>query len=79
MSETDPVRILAKTCKKHPTEINLTLNINLPSKAIYDIAESEFENGGKNFVDCLVEDIDITEIVKNISVALKQAYAQNEA
>ena len=79
VSETDPVRILAKTCKKHPTEINLTLNINLPSKAIYDIAESEFENGGKNFVDCLVEDIDITEIVKNISVALKQAYAQNEA
>lgn len=78
VSETDPVRILAKTCKKHPTEINLTLNINLPSKAIYNIAESEFENGGKNFVDCLVENIDITEIVKSISDALRDAYSQNE-
>ena len=78
VSEADPVRILAKTCKKHPTEINLTLNINLPSKSIYNIAESEFENGGKNFVDCLVEDIDITEIVKSLSIALRQAYAEGE-
>lgn len=78
VSEADPVRILAKTCKKHSTEINLTLNINLPSKSIYNIAESEFENGGKNFVDCLVEDIDITEIVKSLSVALRQAYADGE-
>ena len=78
VSETDPVRILAKTCKKHPTEINLTININLPSKSIYNIAESEFENGGNNFVDCLVENIDIKEIVKSISNALKTAYAQEE-
>ena len=78
VSEADPVRILAKTCKKHPTEINLTLNINLPSKSIYNIAESEFEDGGKNFVDCLVEDIDITEIVKSLSVALRQAYGEGE-
>ena len=78
VSEADPVRILAKTCKKHPTEINLTLNINLPSKSIYNIAESEFEDGGKNFVDCLVEDIDITEIVKSLSIALRQAYAEGE-
>lgn len=78
VSEADPVRILAKTCKKHPTEINLTLNINLPSKSIYNIAESEFEDGGKNFVDCLVEDIDITEIVKSLSAALKEAYAKEE-
>ena len=78
VSETDPVRILAKTCKKHSTEINLTININLPSKAIYNIAESEFENGGKNFVDCLVEDIDIKEIVRSISDALKTAYASDE-
>lgn len=79
VSESDPVRILAKTCKKHPTEINLTLNINLPSKAIYNIAESEFENGGNNFVDCLVEDIDIKEIVRSISEALKESYSKDEA
>lgn len=78
VSETDPVRILAKTCKKHPTKIDLSISINLPSKAIYNIAESEFENGGKNFVDCLVEDIDITEIVKSLSIALKDAYSSDE-
>lgn len=77
-AETDPVRILAKTCKKHPTEIKLFLTVNLPSKSIYQIAESEFENGGKNFVDCLVENIDITEIVRSISDALHDAYKSNE-
>lgn len=78
VAETDPVRILAKTCKKHPTEIKLSLTVNLPSKSIYQIADSEFDNGGKNFVDCLVENIDITEIVRSISNALHNAYASNE-
>lgn len=79
VSETDPVRILAKTCKKHPTEINLSLNINLPSKSIYNIAESEFDNGGKNFVDCLVESININEIVENLSKAIHDAYTEDES
>lgn len=78
VTETDPVRILAKTCKKHPTEIKLSLTVNLPSKSIYQIAESEFENGGKNFVDCLVENIDITEIVRSISNALHDAYSSDD-
>ena len=74
VSETDPVRILANTCKKHPTEVSLTLTINLPSRAIYNIAKSEFEDGGAKFVDCLVEQMNINDIVKSVSDALKTSY-----
>ena len=78
MSESDPVKILAKTCKKHPTDINLILTINLPSKSIYNIAKSEFDNGGEKFVDCLVEEMNISEIVKSVSIALRTAYEESD-
>ncbi len=76
VAESDPVKILAKTCKKHPTEVSLSLTINLPSKSIYNIAKAEFENGGEKFVDCLVEQMDVNEIVKSISDALRMSYEE---
>ncbi len=77
VAESDPVKILAKTCKKHPTDINLILTINLPSRSIYNIAKAEFEDGGEKFVDCLVEEMNISEIVKSVSVALRTAYEES--
>lgn len=76
VAESDPVKILAKTCKKHPTEVSLSLTINLPSKSIYNIAKAEFDNGGEKFVDCLVEQMDVNEIVKSISDALRMSYEE---
>ena len=73
----DPVRILAKTCKKHPTEIDLTITINLPSKSIYNIAASEFDNGGEKFVNYLIEDIDINEIISSLRESLSESYASS--
>lgn len=71
----DPVYILAKTCKKHDTEVNLTLNINLPSKAIYTLAENEFDNGGQKFVSFLVDEIDPKIILSALKVALLDSYS----
>lgn len=70
----DPVYILAKTSKKHDTEIELTLNINLPSKAIFTLAESEFDNGGQKFVNYLVDEIDPNIILSALKVALLDSY-----
>lgn len=70
----DPVYILAKTSKKHDTEIELTLNINLPSKAIFALAQSEFENGGQRFVNYLVDEIDPQVILSALKVALLDSY-----
>ena len=50
------------------------MTINLPSRAIYNIAKSEFEDGGAKFVDCLVEQMNINDIVKSVSDALKTSY-----
>lgn len=74
----DPVRILAKTCKKRDTDIDLTLSIKLPSKAVYDIADAEFENGGEKFINYLIEGIDINSIISELRTALTAAYASSD-
>lgn len=70
----DPVKILAKTCKKRDTDIDLTLSIKLPSKAVYDIAADEFENGGDKFIDCLIDGVDVQSIISALRSALVEAY-----
>lgn len=72
----DPVRIIVETCKKHSTDIEFTLNMNLPSRSMYMIAESEFDDGGNKFIDCVVEDMDVSEIINQLKVTLKTEYSQ---
>lgn len=70
----DPVHILVNTCKKHDTEISMTVNVALPSISTYNFAKSEFENGGDKFIDIIAETLDMTEISKSIKSAIREAY-----
>lgn len=70
----DPIRILVDSCKKHDTQIDLTLNMKLPSKVISNIADSEFEDGFDKFIDCVVSDIDTELIIKELRKALSESY-----
>ena len=70
----DPVHILVNTCKKHDTEISMTVNVALPSISTYNFAKSEVENGGDKFIDIIAETLDMTEISKSIKSAIREAY-----
>ena len=72
----DPVHILVNTCKKHPTEISLTVTLNLPGKGTYSFAKDEFENGGEKFISCLVGMISTEEIEAALKSALEEAYKE---
>jgi len=74
----DPVTILVNKCKKHETDVNMTVTIELPSKSVYDIATDEFEDGDEKFIDCVVNSIDTAEIINSLRVALKAAYSEKE-
>ena len=74
----DPISILVSGCKKHPTDVSMTLTVNLPSKTIYAIADSEFENGSDKFIECVVKGIEIDAIIDAFKVALKSSYSQME-
>ena len=74
VNSADPIAILVDSCKKHETEIPLTLTVKLPIRSLYEIANSEFENGGDKFIDYIVEGINTDVIVDALKVALKNAY-----
>lgn len=74
----DPISILVSGCKKHPTDVSMTLTVNLPSRTIYAIADSEFENGSDKFIECVVKGIEIDAIIDAFKVALKSSYSQME-
>lgn len=79
INEYDPVYILLETCKKHDTEISMTVNISLPSKSTYNFAKSELSGGGEKFIEMLVSTLDIKEIEKSLKTALKEAYESQSA
>ena len=72
----NPIKILVDKCKKHPTDIELSVTIDLPSKAVYDIADSEFENGGEEFVNFIIQDIDVNMIIESLRDALLDAFSE---
>lgn len=74
----DPISILVSGCKKHPTDVSMTLTVNLPSRTIYAIADSEFENGSDKFIECVVKGIEVGAIIDAFKVALKSTYSQIE-
>ena len=76
---TDPVHILVNTCKKHDTEISMTINVSLPSKSTYNFAKSEFEGGAEKFIEILAATIDTSSISDSIKKALKDAYESQSA
>lgn len=72
----NPIKILVDKCKKHPTEVELSVTIDLPSKSVYDIAEAEFENGGEEFVNFIIQDIDVNMIIDSLRDALLDAFSE---
>lgn len=78
ISDKDPVAILVKTCKKHPTVCPVEITVDLPGTSVFTIAKTEFENGDKKFIDCIVKEIDTTSIISAIKDALLKSYAGEE-
>lgn len=76
---TDPVHILVNTCKKHVTDIPMTVSVSLPSVTTYNFAKSEFENGDQKFIDILADTIDVSVIFDSIKKALREAYESQSA
>ena len=72
--EFNPVKILYDKCKKNETDIDLTLTISLPSKSMYDLANSEFEKGGDDLISFVLKDIKTIVIKNALKIALNQYY-----
>ena len=75
----DPISILMDNAKKIPTNIEMNINISLPSKSLYNIAEESFENGGIKVIDYIVNNLDDKQIREKLKEALLIAYTSHES
>lgn len=72
--EFNPVKILYDKCKKNETDIDLTLTVYLPSTAMFELADSEFENGGKDLIDYILKDVKTNMIKSALKESLMEYY-----
>ena len=52
--------------------------MDLPSKAIFKMVSEEFEDGGTAFIDCLIANLDVNDVIDSIRTALVIAYSKCE-
>jgi hypothetical protein len=64
INQNDPVTIMLNKSKKIDTEISMNLTISLPSKDLFNIIKSNFEDGDKKTLEYIICNMD-TEAIKN--------------
>ena len=69
-----PIKILVDKCKRKPIDIEMNITLNVPSTNVFNIANDEFENGSKLFVEYIVSQLDVAVIKESLKAALLETY-----
>jgi len=72
----DPVYILMEKAKKFETKIEMSINILLPSKSLFNIANESFENGGDRVIEYIINNIKDDKIKDSLKISLKESYLE---
>lgn len=74
MVSNDPVWLMMDKAKKFDTVIEMNLVVSLPSKALYNVAEESFEEGGDKVIEYIIRNLDDQKLKDSLRRALKEAY-----
>jgi hypothetical protein len=70
----DPVVILVNSSKKAEYDLPVNLSIMLPQKSLYKIVSEQFDDGKDKFIQCILDGLDVSDVIKSIGEALKLSY-----
>lgn len=73
-----PIKILVDKCKRKPIDIEMNITLNVPSANVFNIANDEFENGPKLFVEYIVSQLDVAVIKESLKAALLETYLKTD-
>ena len=74
VNSNDPVWLMMDKAKKFDTVIEMNLVVSLPSKALYNVAEESFEEGGDKVIEYIIRNLDDQKLKDSLGRALKEAY-----
>jgi hypothetical protein len=75
--EGDPVWGMMEAAKKFTTTVSVDLDIMLPKKSLYDVADESFENGGEKVIEYIIENLDISLLKDALKESLFSAYGED--
>ena len=69
-----PIYSLLKKQKKNMVEVSIKIELNLPSKELYGVLSSSFEDEENEIIEFVIDGIDIEDIKKSLSESIKRNY-----
>ena len=63
-----------KKQKKNPVEVGIKLKLNLPSKELYSVLSSSFDDAEREIIDFVLDGVDIEDIKRALADSIKKNY-----
>jgi hypothetical protein len=74
IQQESPVLQLLRKQKEHPTEITVTMVVNVPNKALYDILKSSFDDADKDIMEFVMQSMDMESVKDAIKQSILSSY-----
>jgi hypothetical protein len=72
----NPIHTLLKKQKPNPVNIDITIEMNIPSAELYNVICQSFENADEEIVNYIVSGLDIDTIKNSVKDAIKKYYSE---
>lgn len=72
----NPIHTLLKKQKPNPVNIDITIEMNIPSAELYNVICQSFENADEEIVNYIVSGLDIDTIKNSVKEAIKKYYSE---
>lgn len=71
-----PVRALLDKQKANPTEVQISLSLNIPTAQLYGVIRESFDGAEEDIINYIVESIDINLVREAVKKTLTEHYGQ---
>ena len=73
----NPIVSLLQKQKPNWVEVGINLKLNLPTKSLYNVLSTSFEDAEEEIIECVVRDLDIEIIKESLRINIKDIYKSN--
>lgn len=73
----NPIVSLLEKQKPNWVEVGINLKLNLPTKSLYNVLTSSFEDAEDEIIEFVVKDLDIELIKESLRINIKDIYKSN--
>jgi hypothetical protein len=70
----NPITSLLEKQKPNWVEVDIKLKLNLPSKSLYNVLTTSFEDADSEIIEFVVRDLDLEIIKESLRINIKEIY-----